>query len=260
MSEERVQKILAQAGFGSRRSCEELIVQGRVSVNGQKVTLGQKANLATDKIMVDGKPLPSLKAKRYVILNKPRFVLCDKAVDDPRRTVFNLVENGEELSVVGRLDYESEGLVLLTSDGFLINRLTHPRYEHEKEYRVLLSTQPDEKQLEIWRRGVVLEDGFKTRPAQVNVERLSGKGAWVKVILKEGHKRQIREMARTTGLFIVKLVRTRIGNLRLGNLKPGEFRDLTQEEVRKVLENAALESTKQKSYQKPLQQQSRKIR
>ncbi len=260
MSEERVQKILAQAGFGSRRSCEELIIQGRVWVNGQKVLLGQKADLATDKIIVDGKPLPTLKANRYVLLNKPRFVLCDKAADDPRRTVFGLVDNGEELAVVGRLDYESEGLVLLTNDGFLINRLTHPRYEHEKEYRVLLSTHPDEKQLEIWRRGVVLEDGYKTKPALVSVESLSGKGAWVTVVLKEGHKRQIREMARTTGLFIVKLMRTRIGNLRLGSLKPGEFRDLTSEEVKRILEKASAAPAPKKSYRKDLPERPRKFK
>lgn len=261
MSEERVQKILAQAGFGSRRSCEELIVQGRVSVNGQKVILGQKADISLDKILVDGKPLPQLKENRYVLLYKPRFVLCDKAADDPRRTVFGLVENGDELAVVGRLDYESEGLVLLTNDGFLVNRLTHPRYEHEKEYRVLLSTHPDEKQLEIWRRGVVLEDGYKTKPALVRVESLSGKGAWVTVVLKEGHKRQIREMARTTGLFIVKLMRTRIGNLRLGHMKPGDFRDLTPEEVSKVLEKAPEKRTSPKRvYTKSVPAQKRKTR
>lgn len=260
MSEERVQKILAQAGYGSRRSCEELITQGRVQVNGQKVILGQKADLVKDKILVDGKPLPTLKANRYVLLNKPRFVLCDKAADDPRRTVFGLVDDGEELAVVGRLDYESEGLVLLTNDGFLINRLTHPRYEHEKEYRVLLSTHPDEKQLEIWKRGVVLEDGYRTRAAQINLESLSGKGAWVTVVLKEGHKRQIREMARSTGLFIVKLVRTRIGNLKLGNLKPGEYRDLTPEEVKKVLEKASEVSVAKTKNRKVLFERPRRIK
>jgi len=259
MSEERVQKILAQAGFGSRRSCEDLITQGRVQVNGQKVLLGQKADLSKDKIFVDGKPLPLLKSNRYVILNKPRFVLCDKTAEDPRRTVFELVENGDELAVVGRLDYESEGLVLLTNDGFLINRLTHPRYEHEKEYRVLLSTHLDEKQLEIWKRVVVLEDGYRTRPAKVSLESLSGKGAWVTVVLKEGHKRQIREMARTTGLFIVKLVRTRIGNLRLGNLKPGEFRALTPEEVKKILEQASESAGSNISGRKVISQRSRKV-
>jgi 23S rRNA pseudouridine2605 synthase len=231
MSEERVQKILAQAGFGSRRSCEELIVQARVTVNGKPVSLGQKADFEKDTITVDGKTIPRLKSQRYIALYKPRFVLCDKTVDDPRRTVFNLVEDGNDLAVVGRLDYESEGLVLLTNDGFIVNRLTHPRYQHEKEYRVLVSTHPDENQLEVWRRGVVLEDGHRTRPARVKIETNAGKGTWLNVVLKEGHKRQIREMAKTTGLFIVKLIRVRIGTLKLGALKPGEYRDLTSQEV-----------------------------
>lgn len=161
---------------------------------------------------------------------------------------------------MGRLDYESEGLVLLTNDGFLINRLTHPRYEHEKEYQVLLSTHPDEKQLDTWKRGVVLEDGYRTKPARVNLVSLSGKGAWVSVVLKEGHKRQIREMARTTGLFIVKLVRTRIGNLRLGNMKPGEFRDLTPDEVKKVLEKASEPADTKAIARKTVAQRSYKIK
>lgn len=234
MAEERLQKILAQAGFGSRRSCETLIDNGRVTVNGSKAVIGQKADPASDKIQVDGKLIPQAKVFRYVCLYKPRFVLCDK--DDPvgRKTIFDMVENGNELSVIGRLDYESEGLVILTNDGGLVNQLTHPRYQHEKEYRVLLSTQPETEQLEIWRRGVVLEDGHRTLPAKVVFESKSGKGAWVRVVLREGHKRQIREMARFTGLFIVKLMRVRIGNLTMGNLKPGEFRTLNALEIEKL--------------------------
>jgi 23S rRNA pseudouridine2605 synthase len=231
MSEERVQKILAQAGYGSRRSCEELITQGRVNVNGKLAILGQKADIEKDLIAVDGKAIPRPRSARYIALYKPRFVLCDKTIDDPRKTVFEMVENGDELAVVGRLDYESEGLVLLTNDGYIVNRLTHPRYQHEKEYRVLVSTHPDEKQIEIWRRGVVLEDGHRTRPAKVRVESNAGKGTWLNVVLKEGHKRQIREMAKTTGLFIVKLMRVRIGPLQLGSLKPGEFRNLYPDEI-----------------------------
>jgi len=247
MSEERVQKILAQAGFGSRRSCEELIEQGRVVVNGVKVILGQKADATRDQILVDGKAIPKPKALRYIALHKPRFVLCDKTSEDPRRTVFDMVENGEELAVVGRLDYESEGLVLLTNDGFMVNRLTHPRYQHEKEYRVLVSTHPDEKQLEIWRRGVVLEDGHRTRPAKVKIDSNAGKGSWINIVLKEGHKRQIREMAKTTGLFIVKLMRVRIGPLRLGTLKPGEFRNLSPDEITQLKEEVSVAPRKLKT-------------
>lgn len=234
MAEERVQKILAQAGLGSRRSCEALIEQGRVAVNGKKAVIGQKADASVDKISVDGNLIPQIKSYRYVAFYKPRFVLCDKVEGDNRRTVFDMVEGGKELDVVGRLDFESEGLVLLTNDGDLLNKLTHPRFQHEKEYRVLVSTHPDEKQLEIWRRGVVLEDGHRTSPAQVSIERTSGKGAWVRVVLKEGHKRQIREMAKLTGLFVVKLMRVRICSLTLGSLKTGEFRNLSDEEVKRL--------------------------
>lgn len=232
MAEERIQKILARAGFGSRRACEELITSGRVKVNGQLVILGQKAEATKDRITVDGKALPAEIEMVYIAYNKPRFVLCDKTVgDDSRRTVFDMVEGAADLAVVGRLDFESEGLVILTNDGELLNRLTHPRFQHEKEYRVLVSTHPDVKQLEIWRRGVVLEDGHRTSPANVTVETNAGKGTWIRVVLKEGHKRQIRETAKLTGLFVVKLVRTRIANLRLGTLKSGEFRHLNAEEI-----------------------------
>lgn len=232
MVEERVQKILARAGYGSRRSCEELITTGRVKVNGITVLLGEKADAVSDTITVDGKTLPTELQLRYIAYYKPRFVLCDKVYeDDSRRTVFNMVEGASDLAVVGRLDYESEGLVILTNDGDMVNKLTHPRYQHEKEYRVLVSTHPDVKQLEIWRRGVVLEDGHKTSPASVTVESNAGKGTWLRVVLKEGHKRQIRETAKLTGLFVVKLMRTRIASLRLGNLKSGDYRSLTSEEI-----------------------------
>ncbi|PKN86746.1 MAG: pseudouridine synthase, partial [Chloroflexi bacterium HGW-Chloroflexi-7] len=187
MVEERVQKILARAGYGSRRSCEELITTNRVKVNGKTVLLGEKADATSDVITVDGKALPTELQLRYIAYYKPRFVLCDKVYDDDtRRTVFNMVEGASDLAVVGRLDYESEGLVILTNDGEMVNKLTHPRYQHEKEYRVLVATHPDVKQMEIWRRGVVLEDGHRTSPASVTVEGPAGKGTWIRVILKEG--------------------------------------------------------------------------
>src|SRR5512133_414366 len=128
MSEERLQKILARAGYGSRRSCEELIVAGRVIVNGKKAELGQKADPAKDSILLDGTKLPTPLKTRYFAYNKPRFVLCDKTVADSRRTVYDLVPDSADLSIVGRLDFESEGLILLTNDGELANTLTHPRY------------------------------------------------------------------------------------------------------------------------------------
>ena len=132
---------------------------------------------------------------------------------------------------VGRLDFDSEGLILMTNDGDLANKLTHPRYGHEKEYRVLLARRPDDKQLQAWARGVVLEDGHRTAPAQVRFESTSGKGAWIRVIMGEGRKRQIREIGFLLGLPVVRIVRIRIGTLRLDNLKPRQWRYLTTQEV-----------------------------
>ena len=146
--------------------------------------------------------------------------------------------------VVGRLDFESEGLVLLTNDGELANKLTHPRYEKEKEYRVLVAKRPDEDQLNKWRRGVVLEDGVKTAPADVRVIRQQGEGAWIRVVMKEGRKREIREIGKQIGLPIVKLVRVRIGSLTLGPLKPGEWVALKDEEVQALKESASAKPAK----------------
>jgi 23S rRNA pseudouridine2605 synthase len=145
--------------------------------------------------------------------------------------VRDLVPVPGHLYPVGRLDVDSEGLILLTNDGELANRLTHPRYGHEKEYKVLVASRPDEEQLATWRRGVVLEDGSRTLPAEVRFESAQGKGAWLRVVMKEGKKRQIREVGRTIGLPVVKIVRVRIGSLRLGNLKPREWRYLSETEV-----------------------------
>ena len=229
--QERLQKILARAGYGSRRACEEIIERGRVRVNGQAAGLGSKADAHLDKITVDGRQIASAEQLVYVILYKPRGVLSAVSSDDDRQTVRDLVPLPGTLYPVGRLDFDSEGLLLMTNDGELANRLTHPRYEHEKEYRVLVAAHPDKKQLELWRRGVVLADGFKTQPAEVIQSAKFGKGSWLRVVLKEGHKRQIREMGRVTGLPVVKIIRVRMGQLKLGNLKPRQWRHLTVEEL-----------------------------
>jgi len=231
--EERLQKILAQAGYGSRRACELMIAEGRVRVNGQTAVLGQKANSIRDRITVDGKPLAAAERLLYIALHKPRKVLStvEQEPGDNRNTVRELIPLEGHLYPVGRLDFESEGLVLMTNDGELTNRLTHPRYGHQKEYRVLLARRPDEAQLATWRRGVVLEDGYKTAPAEVWFESTSGKGAWVRVVMGEGRKRQIREIGMLLGLPVVRIIRVRIGTLRLGNLKTGQWRHLTTEEV-----------------------------
>jgi 23S rRNA pseudouridine2605 synthase len=222
---------LARAGYGSRRAAETLIDAGRVTVNGQVIVLGSKADPAKDRILVDGRPVKLEEEQVYIAVYKPRGVLSTVTAPDPRPTVRDLVELPGTMFPVGRLDVESEGLILLTNDGDLANRLTHPRYGHEKEYRVLVARRPDEDQLSTWRRGVVLEEGYKTAQADVQVVETFGKGAWLRVILREGRKRQIRETGSLLGLPVVRIIRVRIGTLLLGSLKPREWRRLTPQEV-----------------------------
>ncbi len=250
MAEERLQKILAKAGFGSRRANEELIIAGRVRVNGEIATLGMKANAAKDDIYVDNNLIPKAEDPVYIALYKPRGVLSDQAADDPRKNVRDLVDVPGHLFTIGRLDLDSEGLMILTNDGELTNLLTHPRYGHEKEYRVLVASRPDDEQLATWRRGVVLENGEKTAPCIVSIIRWHGKGAWLKVVLREGKKRQIREVGKMIGLPIVKLIRVRISSLTLGQLKPNEWRYLTDEEIKGLKQNAAQkpQENKRKTY------------
>ncbi len=229
--EERLQKVLARSGLGSRRACEELISAGRVHVNGQVAILGSKADPTKDKIEFDGHIITPFESLVYIALYKPRGVLSAVSSPDARPTVCDLVTVPGHLYPVGRLDVDSEGLVLLTNDGDLANRLTHPRYGHEKEYRVLVAQHPDAEQLQIWRQGIVLEDGYRTIPAQVRLESLAGKGAWLRVIMREGRKRQIREIGSRLGLPVVKIIRVRIGNLFLGSLRPRQWRYLTPYEI-----------------------------
>jgi 23S rRNA pseudouridine2605 synthase len=234
--EERLQKIMAQAGYGSRRSCEELIEAGRVLVNGKRAELGTKADPTQDSIQIDGRRIEQREELVYIALNKPRGVLSDVDPNDPRPTVRGLIPVEGHLFAIGRLDLNSEGLILMTNDGMLANKLTHPRYGHEKEYKVLVATRPDDEQLQTWRRGVVLEDGYRTAPAQVDVQSLAGKGTWLRVVLREGRKRQIREVGRRIGLPVAKILRVRIGTVQLGGLKSGEWRYLTAQEVESLKE------------------------
>ncbi len=231
MAEERIQKLLAQAGYGSRRACEEFLTEHRVTVNGQIVELGAKADPIRDVIKVDGKRV-HFEAKRiYVALNKPIGVVTTNADEFGRQTVRDLIPLEGHLYPVGRLDADSEGLVLLTNDGDLANALTHPRYEHEKEYRVLVEGEPSESTLNSWRHGVLLEDQM-TAPAKVDVIDAGRGQTWLRVIMHEGRKRQIREVAGMLGHRVKYLQRVRIGPIRLTNLKVGEWRYLSASEVK----------------------------
>lgn len=229
--EERLQKILARAGYGSRRACEEFISKGQVTVNGQIATLGMKADPETDRIEFNNQLVRAAEPLKYIAVYKPRGVISAASSPEGRQTVRDLVDDTERLYPVGRLDVDSEGLILLTNDGDLTNRLTHPRYGHQKEYRVLVAVHPEEEQMETWRRGVVLEDGYRSSPAKVWLESFKGKGAWLRVIMGEGRKRQIREIGKRIGLPVVKIIRVRIGTLELGALKPGRSRQLTKKEI-----------------------------
>jgi 23S rRNA pseudouridine2605 synthase len=231
---ERLQKVLSRAGYGSRRACEQLIEDGRVRLNGRLAELGERADPGKDVLTVDGKQIPAAAAPVYIALYKPRNVIS--SVDDPigRRTVIDLVPEAAGLYPAGRLDWDSEGLVLLTNDGELTNLLTHPRYGHTKEYRVLVARRPDEAQLKAWRSGIVLGDGHRTAAAGVQVEKAAGKGVWLRITMGEGRKRQIRETGALLGLPVVRIVRTRISSLLLGTLRPGQWRNLSDAEVQNL--------------------------
>lgn len=229
--EDRLQKILARAGYGSRRVCEEFISKGQVTVNGQIATLGMKADPEIDRIEFIGQPVRAPESMKYIAVYKPRGVISAASSPEGRQTVRDLVDETGRLYPVGRLDADSEGLILLTNDGELTNRLTHPRYGHQKEYKVLVAVHPEDEQLATWRRGVVLEDGYHSSPAKVWLESFKGKGAWLRVIMGEGRKRQIREIGNRIGLPVVKIIRVRIGTLQLGSLKPGQSRPLTRKEI-----------------------------
>ena len=239
----RLQKIIASAGVASRRAAEGLMRDGRVTVNGGVVTtLGTRADPEVDDIRVDGRRVGRTTKRRYLLLYKPRGVVTTR--DDPqrRRTVMDLLTGvRESVYPVGRLDYDSEGLLLLTNDGDLAARLTHPSHGIERVYDARVRGVPDAGALKRMARGVVV-DGRRTAPATATLVS-AGRGqrgdqALVRVVIKEGRKRQVRHMCEAVGHPVVRLRRVRIGPLEDRRLRPGMFRDLTTAEV-KALERAA---------------------
>lgn len=229
----RLQKVLASAGIGSRRSCEELIAAGRVQVNGEPAVLGRRVHPDRDRIVVDGVPVAVDPDLVYYLLNKPPGVVSTARDPQARPTVTSLVPAEPRVFPVGRLDTDSEGLLLLTNDGELTHRLTHPKYGVKKEYLVHVQGDPRPSALRRLREGVELDDG-PTMPAQVS--RLGP--ATLRITIHEGRNRQIRRMGEAVGHPVLRLVRTGIGPLRVGKLKPGEWRRLAAVEVR-ALERAA---------------------
>lgn len=231
--EERLQKLMAQAGIGSRRQNEKLIEAGRVRVNGRVATLGDKADPEKDRIEVDGQRLKLPQQKQlYIALHKPKGVISslEDELDEGRPTVRDLIDVPGHLYPVGRLDKQSTGLMLMTNDGRLAHHLTHPRYRHEKTYEVVVEGRIPPEALEQWRRGVMLDERL-TAPAKVRMIQQQKSFTQLEVVMREGRKRQIRRIASMLGHPVTRLKRVKIGPLELGDLKPGQWRHLRPEEV-----------------------------
>lgn len=234
--EERLQKLMSRAGFGSRRASEDVIRAGRVRVNGRVATLGDKADPHVDRVTVDGEPL-TFEERIYIMLNKPRGILSstEDDLDEGRPTVTGLVDVEEHIYPVGRLDKTSEGLILLTNDGKLAHRLTHPRFEHEKVYEVTVEGHPENDVLEAWRSGIMLR-GKRTLPAGVEKLSADARSTRLRITMREGRKRQIRRIADRLGHPVQRLFRVQIGPLHIGDLPTGQWRHLTESEVETLRE------------------------
>lgn len=233
--QERIQKLIAQAGVASRRRAEQLMRNGEVTVNGEVITeLGTKADPEKDHIKVSGKLINPILEKRelvYLLLNKPKGFLSSMSDPEGRKLVTDLVKNYTAIHPVGRLDYNTEGLIILTNDGKFTNFITSSKTV-PKVYEVKTKGIPGENAISQLRRGIRLADGFRTAPADIKELKSTGKNAWFEVTLHEGHNQQIRKMFDSIGNSVVKLRRTKIGHLDDKFLKIGEYRMLTPQEVR----------------------------
>jgi 23S rRNA pseudouridine2605 synthase len=228
---ERLQRLLARAGYGSRRSCEGLIVEGRVTLNGIVATLGDRADPVEDEVRVDGLEVNLDPNVKYFAFHKPAGVVTTMRDPQGRTDIRGfLPEEGPRVFPVGRLDRDTEGLLLLTNDGDLANALTHPRFGVEKEYLAEVAGVPTPKHAAQLRRGVELEDG-QARAKSARVAGRSGDRGAVRLVMTEGRKREVRRLLAAVGLPVTRLVRVRVGAVRLGGLPPGERRELTHDEV-----------------------------
>lgn len=234
MSEpQRVQKILAAAGVGSRRTCEELIAAGRVAVDGEVVRLGAKADTEAQIITLDGERVPTNPRLVHLLLNKPPGVVTTVSDPQGRPTVMDLVPSNPRVYPVGRLDRDTEGLLILTNDGELANRLAHPRYAIDKTYVAQVRGVPKRKALRQLVEGIELEDG----PARARSVRELGSAqdrTLLEIVLAEGRKREVRRLLAAADIPLERLARVKLGPLPLGDLRPGRFRPLTTDEVRKL--------------------------
>lgn len=234
MAEQRIQKVLADQGICSRREAERLITAGKVKVNGHPVTLGDKMDPDYDKVMIDGQTQRIVRKRQYtyIMLHKPRGYLTTRSDDRGRKTVMDLVSDVPAmLRPVGRLDKDSEGLLLLTNDGDFANLLTHPSHGVSKLYRVTVRPHATEEQIIALTDGVVLDDGSKTLPAAIHVVTDEPERTVLEMTIREGKNRQIRRMCEAVGLDVIRLRRSALGAVKLGMLQPGQYRELTSQEV-----------------------------
>jgi 23S rRNA pseudouridine2605 synthase len=228
---ERLQRALARAGYGSRRTCEDLIVDGKVTINGTVATIGDKVDPQIDEVKLQGVTVNLDPEVRYLVLNKPTGVVTTMRDPQGRRDIRALLPaEGPRVFPVGRLDRESEGLLLLTNDGELANRLTHPRYGIEKEYLAEVRGRPTVRHVGLIRRGVSLEDGPAKAVSARIVDARADRGQ-LRLVMVEGRKREVRRLLEAVGLPVTRLVRLRVGPVTLGTMKPGELRELGPEEV-----------------------------
>jgi len=237
---ERLQKILSRAGISSRRSAEEIILAGRVRINGEVVKqLGAKADATKDQILVDGKPIHRPQTHQYYAYHKPRGVVVTKRDDFGRTTVFDLLKLPKAVNSVGRLDKESEGLLLLTDDGELLQRYTHPSFEVRKVYHVQVSRLPTADEKRKMREGIALEEkevrAFSVKPLPMKEE------PWIEVVLGEGIKREIRRMLEVFGIKVRRLIRVKHGEVELGPLKSGQIIPLSASILKKMRRSVGLE-------------------
>lgn len=221
----RIHKYLAHAGVASLRRCEEMIQAGTVSVNGKPAVIGQAIDPAVDQIRVNGSLIKPPATTVTYLLNKPRSVVSTVTDPEGRRTVVSLIPTQVRLYPVGRLDYDSEGLMLLTNDGQLANHLTHPRYEIDKTYRVLVKGVVTDKEVGYLEKGVTIE-GVKTAPAKVVIVEKQSHNTWLDITIHEGRNRQIRKMCQAIHHPVIRLIRTRLGSYSLGDLKAGSYLQL----------------------------------
>jgi pseudouridine synthase len=240
MALERVQRALARAGFGSRRACEELIAAGRVEVNGRRVELGDRVDPERDEVRVDGHRVGVNPGLRYLALHKPKGVTTTLRDPHAERDLGRYLPAGPRVFPVGRLDRDTEGLLLLTNDGDLAHRLAHPRHGVEKEYLAEVDGVPSDRRLGRLRRGVELEDGVAKATSARAVGAGGGGRGGVRIVLTEGRKREVRRMLDAVDLPVRRLVRTRIGPIRLGRLRAGELRELEPSEIRDLYRVAGL--------------------